>query len=682
MRQSPFVHAKYLGRPASRSICSAVALLALLAGHHEARACGGLFCNSRPPDPFAPLPVAQNGENVVFSITKDPAGGAPTLVAHIQIMYTGDAAKFSWVVPVDAAPDLGVGTDSLFSSLARVTQPQFQPTYITDGSCLPPPQGFGSGGSVGAFPAGTGGASASGGPGGAMGSGVTVSFQGAVGPFDAAVIKSDDPVALKMWLSDNGYVVSDAAAALIDVYVREGKFFVALKLLNGVGVRSIQPIVLTFRGTEPCVPLRLTAIAANPDMPVTLWVLGDRRAVPKGFFEIKIDEARVDWANRGSNYFGPNGLVSQAANEAGGDAFVAEYAGTSAIARGSVYVNGQYNLATLQAAMTPPAYVQQVISMGLSSDAQMLPLLSQYIPMPDAVRAMGVTESQFYGNLSLYWAQFAFPPYDLAGLTTAISTSIIKPRQDAQMMIDAHPYLTRLNTFISPEEMDKDPLFFVNEDLPDVANIHTATFRTMCGNMDFMQCNAPVRLELTDGRMAWVRAGSTSTTTCQNRGFDLAPLASLPALEFAWDRETTGEGTRVVDNTAMIQAGMVANNRAYAKEEAMFPTPTSAVTAGGPGGAGPGTGGTTDVGGSGGSGGGAPGIGGTGGTGVGAVGTGGSGGQHVADHGPAASGNGQGCACSVGNTGGPGTFGLLMAIGLALSTVVRRRTTRGTNSRG
>ena len=33
------------------------------------------------------------------------------------------------------------------------------------------------------------------------------------------------------------------------------------------------------------------------------------------------------------------------------------------------------------------------------------------------------------------------------------------------MMIDGHPYLTRLNTFISPEEMTKDPFFFESRDL-------------------------------------------------------------------------------------------------------------------------------------------------------------------------------------------------------------------------
>ena len=162
---------------------------------------------------------------------------------------------------------------------------------------------------------------------GASGGGVMVSFQGAVGPFDAAVIKSADSVELRTWLTDNGYIVSDQAVGLIDAYVRENKYFVALKLLNGLGVRSIQPIVLTFKGVEACVPLRLTAIAANPDMPVLVWVLGEQRVAPRGYYEIKIDEMRIDWPSGGSNYFGPSGLVSQAANEAGGNAFVTEYAG-------------------------------------------------------------------------------------------------------------------------------------------------------------------------------------------------------------------------------------------------------------------------------------------------------------------------------------------------------------------
>ena len=109
---------RQVDRLTSPAILFALASATLVAMRGDASACGGLFCDGPPPDPFAPLPVAQNGENVVFSITKDPAGGAPTLQAHIQILYTGDAAKFSWVVPVDAAPTLSTGTDRLFTQLA------------------------------------------------------------------------------------------------------------------------------------------------------------------------------------------------------------------------------------------------------------------------------------------------------------------------------------------------------------------------------------------------------------------------------------------------------------------------------------------------------------------------------------------------------------------------------------
>jgi hypothetical protein len=659
---------------ATMALVFAVASLALVATHGDASACGGLFCNARPPDPFAPLPVAQNGENVVFSITKDPAGGAPTLEAHIQILYAGDAAKFSWVVPVDAAPTLSTGTDRLFTQLASVTAPSFRNSPVIDGNCIPQQSTVGTGGSF----AGTGTAGASGGAGstGTGGAGsVMVSFQGAVGPFDAAVIKSDDSTMLKTWLTDNGYIISDQAAGLIDVYVRENKYFVALKLLNGLGVKSIQPIVLTFRGTEACVPLRLTAIAANPDMPVLVWVLSDKRVAPRGYYEILIDEARIDWLRSGANYFGPTGLVGTAANEAGGNAFVTEFAGPSAVAQRAVYVNGTINLTTLMMSMTPPTYVQQVISMGLSNDPLMLPLLEKYIPMPDALKTMSsgscgggtgpVTSSQFYGNITCYWQQYAFPPYDLVGLTQAISDSIVTPRVNAQMMIDGHPYLTRLNTFISPEEMTKDPFFFESRDLGNVSNVHTAILRTMCGAAEYMACNAPQRIELSDGRMFWVRAGSKAAT-CQFTSPTVNGLANLPAAEVVFQREETGEGTRVLDNTAAIAAGIATNNASFPTEQTRFPIPT-------------GTGGSTGVAGAGGGNQGSGGAGGaasgTGGTASNPVGSGGTGGQFPPD--VAGISNGGGCGCATGGSSGAGSSALVLALAGLISRSLRRRGRRG-----
>jgi MYXO-CTERM domain-containing protein len=299
--------------------------------------------------------------------------------------------------------------------------------------------------------------------------------------------------------------------------------------------------------------------------------------------------------------------------------------------------------------------------------------------MPDAVKAMGVTEQQFYANISSYWQQFAFPPYDLVALTKDISDSIVTPRIEAQMMIDSHPYLTRLNTFISPDEMNKDPFFFESRDLTDVPNLHTAVIRTMCGNMEYLQCNAPMRLELPDGRMAWLRAGSKATT-CQGAQPSVAGLAGLPAAEVAWQREETGEGIRVVDNTAAIATGIAANNNKFPNEQALFPIPS-------------GTGGTTGVGGtvgvgswggSGGSGGGGsvgsggagPGSGGTG-----VLGTAGTGVKPPAGTGGSDSLNqrssGGGCGCAAGGLDAGTGVGAIAFAGVFGLSLARRRRRRG-----
>jgi hypothetical protein len=66
--------------------------------------------------------------------------------------------------------------------------------------------------------------------------GVEVAFRGDVGPYDAAVIRSSDPRdsrPLKQWLEENKYFVSEQAGKLIDDYVMQEKYFVALKLLSG-----------------------------------------------------------------------------------------------------------------------------------------------------------------------------------------------------------------------------------------------------------------------------------------------------------------------------------------------------------------------------------------------------------------------------------------------------------------
>ena len=71
-----------------------------------------------------------------------------------------------------------------------------------------------------------------------------------------------------------------------------------------------------------------TAIAAISNLRVNVWVLAPTRTVPQNYYEITLDLAKLDWMTGGATY---GQLLSQAADEAGGNAFITEYAGTARI---------------------------------------------------------------------------------------------------------------------------------------------------------------------------------------------------------------------------------------------------------------------------------------------------------------------------------------------------------------
>src|SRR5438270_7979022 len=178
----------------------AVMLPALAIHPAPARACGGFFCD-QPGGLLGSQPIAQTGENVLFRVNPTAPTGT-SIEAHIQIFYSGPAAQFSWILPVDAAPTLDTGSDSVFTIVSGKTNPSFQVTTTVEGTCrqttYPPGGGYGgasagAGGSAGAVDAGTS---------------VTVVFQGGVGPYDAAVIHGPDATDIDSWLSSNGYYVS------------------------------------------------------------------------------------------------------------------------------------------------------------------------------------------------------------------------------------------------------------------------------------------------------------------------------------------------------------------------------------------------------------------------------------------------------------------------------------------
>jgi hypothetical protein len=540
----------------SLPLLGGVLLGALVPGSH-AVACGGLFCN-QPVNLFGPPPVAQTAENVLFAMERAP-NGQMRLEAHVQIFYAGDADKFSWVVPVDSMPSLDVGTNQLFGALLPVTQPTFGVRWRQEGSCKSP-SAAGAGGSGGGGSGGAGGSAGNGAAIGPLTPGVDVTFRGDVGPYDASVLRAtdpSDPKGLKQWLKDNGYYLPPQADRIIDQYVLESKFFVAIKLISGKGINEIQPLVMRFEGPGPCVPLRLTAIAAINDLRVNLWVLAERRVVPRNFFEIRVNQARIDWLRGGANY---EQLVKQAANEAGGNAFVTDYVGSPERVAGQL-LPGRYDLTRLAAVANPPAAITEILVQGISRDGTLFEILRKHIPEPEVLKKMNIDERTFYNQLSFYWQRYQadFAPFSGAAFAADIDAKIVQPLVKARALVERFPKLTRLSTYISPEEMNIDPLFMMNDTLPDVPTAHVADAVAMCGQQQYTFCDAPVRLELPDGQKLYFQARtgpSFCVTPSVNRGF----LDRMPALEVAWQRDESGPGAVRFDNGATISAEIFVHN--------------------------------------------------------------------------------------------------------------------------
>jgi hypothetical protein len=261
------------------------------------KACGGFFCQN--------VPIDQNAERIIFMVNDDQ-----TITAVVGINYVGEAEDFSWVVPVPSPPELAVTESSVLDLLDTFTRIRIIPPTYQCGTVMPGFIGFGGGGD---------------------GPDVTI---GEVGPYDYAVLKGEDATELVDWLNENHYRVTEDMIPIIQDYVDEGMYFLAMKLKRNAEVSDIQPVVMTYQDTEPMIPIKLTAVAAVEDMPVIVWILGNAQYVPSNYAHPAIDFASFrsaktlfDTGTYGAS--GGWGLVDayeRIQNQHDGRAFVTEYA--------------------------------------------------------------------------------------------------------------------------------------------------------------------------------------------------------------------------------------------------------------------------------------------------------------------------------------------------------------------
>lgn len=500
-----------------------------------ARACGGFFCSS--------VPVDQVGERILFTHDEEQ-----NLVTYVSVQYQGEAEKFAWVLPVPGNPTVGVGTDETFRALERATTPAYATDVQAEGTCT-----YGRGYYPYAeYDSATGAPQAAGGTGGS--GGVEVLQSGQAGPYDYKVLAASDPDLLVQWLKDNAFDLSDRGNELLGLYVDGKHNFVAIKLTSESAVDDIRPVVLRYEEPLPCVPLRLTAVAAQPDMSIRAFILADHRAVPQNYFHVRINEARIDWFSGGSNY---EALVTEAVDAApGGQGFVTEYAGPSAVMEGQLWTADRFDLDALRAQTDPVAYFSLLLSQGFRGNRQLLSIFRKHLPLPEALADQGVDERSFYNCLSCWADEIAAVPFDPVAMTDAIEADIVTPLKEAQELLDLHPYLTTLFSTMSPEEMLNDPTFTYNADVPDVPRQHTARAFVECGDGgDYY--TSPVRLELPGGATVRYAGGLGSIYEDWTGGVSggvLTEEQAGPAARIVEKIGESGPGVVLLDNTATIES--------------------------------------------------------------------------------------------------------------------------------
>jgi len=280
-----------------------VAAIAALSGWvlapAPAEACGGFFCGQTPVD--------QTAERVVFAVDHD-AGETDMIV---QINYQGDAASFAWVVPLANVPvegSLDTFPQAALYALAANSSPVVYPDW---GGC--------------AFED----ADAAGGPAPAGRDGeVTVHLREEVGPYDVAVIESENPDALTEWLRENEYRITAPMEPYIRDYVEGGMKFLALRLSPESKVSQISPFRMRLPGTSPVIPLKMTALAAEPEMGVVVFVLGEERYEGANWPNLEIDaeELVYDFRTGRHNW---TAAVARAVAEVGGNGWVTDTASST-----------------------------------------------------------------------------------------------------------------------------------------------------------------------------------------------------------------------------------------------------------------------------------------------------------------------------------------------------------------
>jgi hypothetical protein len=465
----------------------ALSALSIGALNSEAYACGGFFCNAN-------LPVTQSAERIVF------ARDNGQLHMHVQINYQGPPTSFGWLLPTSPRVETAISSEAFFSALDRLYGPRFILDYNFDEGCGQLDFGLDEGDPQAAPPNSE--------------PEVQVLSREAIGPYDRAILLPESVEALREWLDENEYQIPEDLDSKLQPYIDLDSAFVAIKLLPGLDAGDIVPLRLSFPGDRPSIPIIPTSVAADPDMGVIVHILDEARAIPVNYNHVTINEAAIDWLGQGQNY--PS-VVSQAVDEAGGRAFVTDYAGELGDELSGVLNPYSDELLARVSATTSLYALMELFDDRTNPDLHRV--LGNFAAVPE-----GQEPSQFFRCVSCFGDEDQ--SIDGAQIAEALRVEINEVYEQINEVTSRASYLTRLYSTLSADEMDRDPSFSINPDLEPVSNERRATANVSCTMEPYEE---QVTITLNDGRS--YRAEEATLIERQDgetiRGQDVPAAASI-----------------------------------------------------------------------------------------------------------------------------------------------------------
>ena len=467
--------------------CIAALLVVVALRPAPAHACGCLSPPIPPPMPGAvDFAVNQQAEQIIFEV--EPDGH---IVAHVLIRYAGDPKQFAWIVPVPSLPELELSHAEAFGFIDQQTRPTVSvtepsicpaPLYVCKqhpmpvcGDRVPAPMspGFAAGSPTNASQAGSSAPAPTAPP-------VTVLARQQVGSYDTVVFDAGDAQAAVDWLQSEGFIVNDTMSPYMEPYVAQDMLFVAAKLVPGAGADEIRPLRMRYEGTQPMIPLQLTAVATEPNLTVTAYIYAPTPYAPVDqTLLLPGDLPRDAVASVGTRNNYPM-LLSRLIDEDGGRAFMLEYVGAG------------------------PRFMPVPINRGGGFPGQPIIATPGISTCCDATDQLGDPCNILHDQQ----CQCPLSPGDADDC--AATPDLVEGMKLAERLAATYPRLTRITTRMSAEEMTFDPMF---DPAPQIAAMPRLSL--VATNRTLGACTGQI---LEDDRYSQILSVQACATTYCGRG--------------------------------------------------------------------------------------------------------------------------------------------------------------------